>query len=161
MASQKRCHQLVKLAVQTGELPPPTKSFCYDCVAPATEYDHRDYAKPYDVEPVCRPCNSKRGSAKNNDRPYHNGIEGKGYSQLWKSDHKESVGTGIERAPSDLIDEYWTSWEPDRDIEKLQQEWLLTKRLNAAYRRRQRSVVPGPTKSFLRGLHDWFGINPI
>lgn len=36
---------------------------CTDCPRPATEYDHRDYARPLDVEPVCRSCNHRRGPA--------------------------------------------------------------------------------------------------
>lgn len=36
---------------------------CVDCNAEATEYDHRDYRKPLDVEPVCRTCNRRRGHA--------------------------------------------------------------------------------------------------
>jgi DNA-binding XRE family transcriptional regulator len=38
---------------------------CVDCGAPATQYDHRDYSKRRDVEPVCEPCNKKRGRGKN------------------------------------------------------------------------------------------------
>jgi len=37
---------------------------CVDCGAPATCYDHRDYSKPLDVEPVCWKCNAQRGPAK-------------------------------------------------------------------------------------------------
>jgi hypothetical protein len=36
-----------------------------DCGAKATAYDHRDHAKPLDVQPVCDSCNSKRGPAIN------------------------------------------------------------------------------------------------
>ena len=53
----------VNLAVRRGELPHARACVCIDCGAPATEYDHRDYNKPLDVEPVCRPCNRKRGPA--------------------------------------------------------------------------------------------------
>lgn len=38
---------------------------CTDCGEPAEEYDHRDYKKPRKVEPVCGPCNKKRGPGKN------------------------------------------------------------------------------------------------
>ena len=41
---------------------------CVDCGAPATGYDHRDYARPLDVQPVCRSCNNKRGHAANWER---------------------------------------------------------------------------------------------
>lgn len=36
---------------------------CVDCGNGATEYEHRDYNKPLAVEPVCRTCNHRRGSA--------------------------------------------------------------------------------------------------
>lgn len=37
---------------------------CTDCGAAAEHYDHRDYARPLDVEPVCRACNVHRGPAR-------------------------------------------------------------------------------------------------
>ena len=37
--------------------------FCVDCGKPAEVYDHRDYSKPLEVEPVCRACNSRRSHA--------------------------------------------------------------------------------------------------
>lgn len=36
---------------------------CVDCGATAEVYDHRDYTRPLDVDPVCMCCNAKRGSA--------------------------------------------------------------------------------------------------
>lgn len=36
---------------------------CVDCGNRAACYDHRDYAKPVDVEPVCRSCNLRRPPA--------------------------------------------------------------------------------------------------
>lgn len=36
---------------------------CADCGNRACRYDHRDYLKPLNVEPVCRACNAKRGPA--------------------------------------------------------------------------------------------------
>ena len=42
---------------------------CVDCGAPARDYDHRDYNKPLDVEPVCRRCNILRGPAIPADPP--------------------------------------------------------------------------------------------
>lgn len=55
--------RIVAKAVRNGELRPATGFDCTDCGKPATEYDHRDYRKPLDVEPVCRSCNLKRGPA--------------------------------------------------------------------------------------------------
>lgn len=57
-------HVAVARAIRHGTLPRLDGSIpCTDCGAPATRYDHREYAKPLDVEPVCRRCNSKRGPA--------------------------------------------------------------------------------------------------
>ena len=36
---------------------------CADCSEPASGYDHRDYNQPLRVDPVCRRCNYRRGSA--------------------------------------------------------------------------------------------------
>ena len=36
---------------------------CTDCEARATQYDHREYAKPLEVEPVCAKHNRERGPA--------------------------------------------------------------------------------------------------
>lgn len=56
-------HLMVSLAVRLGYLRPLFECRCVDCGAPAEHYDHRDYSKPIDVEPVCRKCNYKRGPA--------------------------------------------------------------------------------------------------
>lgn len=53
----------VSKAVKRGELVPATHFVCTDCGAPATEYEHRNYRRPLDVDPVCRSCNIKRGPA--------------------------------------------------------------------------------------------------
>jgi hypothetical protein len=54
----------VTRAIRLGQLPKPSTLQCVDCGNPATEYDHRDYAKPLDVQPVCRSCNKLRGPAR-------------------------------------------------------------------------------------------------
>jgi hypothetical protein len=54
----------VAAARRNGILQPPTNFQCTDCDCGATEYDHRDYNNPLDVDPVCRGCNRRRGSAK-------------------------------------------------------------------------------------------------
>ena len=61
---QQRAVAKVRHAVKTGKLLHPTKHRCYDCDRPAQVYDHRDYAKPIAVEPVCQSCNHKRKQAK-------------------------------------------------------------------------------------------------
>ena len=53
----------VKKAVKNGDLPPVSELKCVDCGKPAKHYDHRDYGKPLEVEPVCVSCNCKRGPA--------------------------------------------------------------------------------------------------
>lgn len=60
-----KIRRVVHSAVRRGELPNPRTLRCADCGAPATDYDHRDYSKPLEVEAVCRSCNRKRGPAKN------------------------------------------------------------------------------------------------
>jgi len=54
----------VALAIKRGELPKlDGKIACKDCGKSATQYDHRDYNKMFEVEPVCASCNQKRGPA--------------------------------------------------------------------------------------------------
>lgn len=53
----------VKLLIQQGVIQKPNVHACVDCGAPATCYDHRDYSKPWQVEPVCARCNNVRGAA--------------------------------------------------------------------------------------------------
>lgn len=62
---QAFCHSAVSRAVKAGVLPDLScgEYACTDCGAVACQYDHRDYARPLDVEPVCRGCNYRRGSA--------------------------------------------------------------------------------------------------
>jgi hypothetical protein len=61
-----RAAQIVCRAIKRGDLPHLTDSIvtCVDCkVRRATNYEHRDYAKPLEVDPVCRTCNVLRGPA--------------------------------------------------------------------------------------------------
>lgn len=62
---QQRSHAAVQGAVKRGLLPnlKTGEYACTDCGGVAHEYDHRDYARPFDVEPVCRSCNKQRGTA--------------------------------------------------------------------------------------------------
>ena len=53
-------------AVHNGHLPKLDGTIpCVDCEAPATKYDHRNYLKPLQVDPVCNSCNLKRGPGLN------------------------------------------------------------------------------------------------
>ena len=58
-------HGVVKEAVRAGELPSLRANHipCVDCGNRACDYDHRDHMRTLDVEPVCRPCNNRRGPA--------------------------------------------------------------------------------------------------
>jgi hypothetical protein len=58
-----KAHQQVKKAVASGILATVRELKCLDCGNQAEIYDHKDYNKPLEVEPVCRSCNNKRGSA--------------------------------------------------------------------------------------------------
>jgi hypothetical protein len=53
----------VSQAIRKGELKKPTEFKCVDCGKAATQYDHRDYNKPLEVQPVCASCNAMRGPA--------------------------------------------------------------------------------------------------
>ena len=66
MNLRTKAHSEVRLAVERGALAYLDGSVpCADCGAPATEYDHRDYAKPLEVDAVCHRCNTLRGKADN------------------------------------------------------------------------------------------------
>lgn len=51
----------VQEAVKNAQLPHISTQICVDCGKRAEHYDHRDYYKPLEVEPVCRGCNKRRG----------------------------------------------------------------------------------------------------
>lgn len=59
-----RARGKVANAVKRGTLPNLTTTIvpCIDCGKRASQYDHRDYRKPLDVQPVCLICNCKRGA---------------------------------------------------------------------------------------------------
>jgi len=67
--AQRRAHRVLKLAVAHLRLPPVGACYCMDCGKDAQAYDHRDYARPLDVVPVCTVCNFRRGSAVVGDEP--------------------------------------------------------------------------------------------
>ena len=65
---KKDAYHKIYYAILRKNIPKPTVFRCFDCRKPAEVYDHRDYLKPYDVEPVCKVCNHKRGPGKNGSR---------------------------------------------------------------------------------------------
>jgi hypothetical protein len=62
----------VKMAVRSGMLPSLTMICipCMDCGERATCWEHRDYARPLDVQPTCHSCNLLRGHAAHPDYVY-------------------------------------------------------------------------------------------
>ena len=58
-----RCSRLITAAVKVGAMKRAKEFGCVDCGSPARCYDHRDYTRPFDVQPVCDRCNNKRGHA--------------------------------------------------------------------------------------------------
>jgi hypothetical protein len=53
----------VRAARNRGELPSLRQQeiACVDCGKRATIWEHRDYTRPLDVQPVCIGCNTRRG----------------------------------------------------------------------------------------------------
>jgi hypothetical protein len=51
----------VARAIRSGVLMRADQFRCADCANWATAWEHRDYSKPLQVEPVCDSCNARRG----------------------------------------------------------------------------------------------------
>lgn len=62
----KQAYRLVSNGIRYNGWPKPSEFPCSDCDRTASIYDHRDYLKPWEIDPVCRKCNFKRGPGKNN-----------------------------------------------------------------------------------------------
>ncbi len=61
--ARRRAYDLVRDAIyRHGTLRKPTSYDYMDCGEPAECFDHRDYTKPLQVDPVCNQCNIERGS---------------------------------------------------------------------------------------------------
>lgn len=54
---------LISKMIRKGHLRPASEFACADCGKQAMVWEHRDYNKPLDVVPVCKPCNARRGEA--------------------------------------------------------------------------------------------------
>ncbi len=115
--SGQRAHLKVADAVARGRIPPARDLKCIDCGKPAQGYDHRDYSQPLAIEPVCRSCNRRRGSA--------SGYEGSLRRQVPLSD---ATWDAIRHA---AIDERETVGEL---IEALLKQWLSARRKMKATR---------------------------
>lgn len=60
---QKRIGLNLSYAIKKGNILKAEGQLCVDCGNPAVCYDHRDYGKPLQVDPVCKKCNHHRGPA--------------------------------------------------------------------------------------------------
>ena len=63
-----RARTAVQRAIKEGLFSKASDHACVDCGKPAACYDHRDYARPLDVQPVCRSCNAYRGTSVRHDK---------------------------------------------------------------------------------------------
>jgi hypothetical protein len=103
LARKERRHQIdarrskaanaVSRAVRIGDLRPARELSCVDCGVQAFCYDHRDYSKPLDVEPVCKRCDCLRGAA----APYD------GYDGRWLRRMQATAKRLAERATGGQI----------------------------------------------------------
>lgn len=65
LSGKMLCAYQIGRARKLGLIPPPSEFQCADCgQCRAQCYDHRDYADPLRVEPVCTRCNVLRGPAR-------------------------------------------------------------------------------------------------
>lgn len=62
-----QARSILTAAVKKGLLPHLKRNVlkCFYCPSRAVEYDHRDYTKPLEVNPVCKSCNRRLPKAKN------------------------------------------------------------------------------------------------
>ena len=56
---------VVRNAKMRGYVGQPSFQKCVDCGKKSDHWEHRNYARPLIVVPVCRSCNKKRGSSNN------------------------------------------------------------------------------------------------
>lgn len=63
LSGQREARYAVRDAIKAGTLPSPRGLACTDCGGIADRYDHRNYSRPLEVEPVCIRCNFVRGPA--------------------------------------------------------------------------------------------------
>jgi hypothetical protein len=64
-AMRKWANEKVFQAMSKGFLSKPSNFKCKDCNRQAQEWEHRNYSRPFFIEPVCHRCNTKRGKTKN------------------------------------------------------------------------------------------------
>jgi hypothetical protein len=121
-----RARLIVNWARTNNILPPVAGQTCVDCGRPATCYDHRDYNKPLEVEPVCHACNSVRGAAiPREDAPDIRGERPATGFVLCKS--------GIARISFQAIDFYQLRLPEELRKTRLQEDDLEQTRLQAEF----------------------------
>lgn len=87
IAAQKAAILAVGIEIGKGNLPKLREKEvpCVDCGERATIYDHRDYNRPIEVVPVCKSCNSKRGSASFRLEPSFESSEPSAFEIFWQA----------------------------------------------------------------------------
>lgn len=120
-----RAYRAVRLAIDSGRLPPIDTCKCVDCGASAECYDHRDYTQALKVDPVCKACNNRRGPG----WPYPDkAIDGRAYKLPARAGYKwasvEGEGEGFAPLEAKLVDGFTTQDIDDalialRDAERM------------------------------------------
>ena len=92
----------VAKAIRDGRLRPiSSNTRCVDCGGPAYCYEHRNYFRPLDVEPVCRTCNNVRGEAypplqgradTSIDKDFHSGVRWSALTPSVSDKYKKRAG---------------------------------------------------------------------
>jgi hypothetical protein len=150
----------VAKAIKIGKLPELDGSVsCVDCGKPAQCYDHRNYYHALAVDPVCTGCNNRRGPGfpiNPHGNEYRNesakklGFAGTRWRNVEEKKHKANLENQPENSVSEFYDEHWVTWEPDPGVSRMIQETRF-----------MRSGRHYFHTSFLRGLYDWYGVQPI
>jgi len=69
---KQQCSNKFTYARNKGDIKPIDEhTKCVDCGEPAEMHDHRNYYKPFEVDPVCRKCNAQRGQAYPGCKEWH------------------------------------------------------------------------------------------
>lgn len=103
---------IVQRARKDGLLPSPNGMPCTDCGGAALEYEHRDYNKPLEVDPVCRSCNLKRGPGRPKFGFFRKAFENKHPPYRRKADMERlfallNVHVDLSDVPSRVRFEHW------------------------------------------------------
>ena len=134
----------VHSAIEIGHLPSWVGMKCVDCGDDAYGYEHRDYRKPLEVEPICRKCNAARGSALPSRDDWYNRV----------AESCDGIPNAFDpNACSLTIDIDWERIEfereqarliPDEDMIAAYEELRLINAASKSYQkhRRDRKIIP-------------------